>query len=242
MYDALANALAPALSPAALPLFAGGTDNAPQLHDAAIALPFDFRDDPTVYDVADEFMCGPAFLVCPVYRPMAYGPGSRPLNDVPSTRRVYMPAGADWFDLWTDEVVRGGVEVEAAAPMDRIPVFVRAGSIVPMGPDRDHAGVAPDAPLELHVYPGRDTAFTLYEDAGDGYGYEAGEFATVELSWNDGARRLTIGQRIGAYPGMPREREFHVVVHSERGDTNALGAPAERRWLCYAGDPVEVRS
>ena len=91
------------------------------------SLPFDFRDDPAVYDVADEFMLGPAFLVCPVYEPMAYGPGSRPLVDRPRTRSVYLPAGGHWFDLWTDEVLGGGVEIEAAAPMERIPVFVRAG-------------------------------------------------------------------------------------------------------------------
>ena len=110
-----------------------------------------------------------------------------------------------------------------------------------MGPDRDHTDAEPDAPLELHVYPGRDAAFTLYEDAGDGYGYEDGEFATVELSWDDGTRRLTIGQRTGAFPGMPGEREFLVVLHSPRDDATALHAPVERRRLRYAGDPVEVQ-
>ena len=153
---------------------------------------------------------------------------------------MYLPAGADWFDLATDTLLHGGQEIEASAPLDRIPVFVRAGSIVPMGPDRAHADEAPDGLLEVHVYPGRDTTFNLYDDAGDGYGYEAGEFATVELAWDEAARSLTIGQRVGQYPGMPQERDVVVVLHGglDASTRDALVGP---RRLCYAGARVAVQ-
>ena len=204
------------------------------------SLPFDFPDDVRTHGLGDQFLLGPAFLVCPVSTPMAYAPGSRPLDGASLTRRVYLPAGADWFDLATDELLGGGQEIQAAAPLERIPVFVRAGSIVPMGPDRDHADVAPNEMLEVHVYPGRDTTFTLYEDAGDGYGYEAGEFATVELAWDEEARRLTIGQRVGEYPGMLLERDLLIVLHAGLDRTTSKLPVAQRR-LCYAGRRVEVQ-
>lgn len=204
------------------------------------SLPFDFPDDVRTHGLGDQFLLGPAFLVCPVSTPMAYAPGSRPLDGASLTRRVYLPAGADWFDLATDELLGGGQEIHAAAPLERIPVFVRAGSIVPMGPDRDHADGAPNETLEVHVYPGRDTTFTLYEDAGDGYGYEAGEFATVELAWDEEARRLTIGQRVGEYPGMLLERDLLIVLHAGLDRTTSKLPVAQRR-LCYAGRRVEVQ-
>ena len=204
------------------------------------SLPFDFPDDVRTHGLGDQFLLGPAFLVCPVSTPMAYAPGSRPLDGASLSRRVYLPAGADWFDLATDELLGGGQEIHAAAPLERIPVFVRAGSIVPMGPDRDHADVAPNEMLEVHVYPGRDTTFTLYEDAGDGYGYEAGEFATVELAWDEEARRLTIGQRVGEYPGMLLERDLLIVLHAGLDRTTSKLPVAQRR-LCYAGRRVEVQ-
>ena len=134
----------------------------------------------------------------------------------PHTRRVYLPSlpdGAQWFDFWTDRRLSGGQVVEVDAPLDRIPVFVRAGSIIPMGPVRQHTGEAPDAPLELHVYPGRDASFTFYEDEGDGYGYEQGAFATVEFRWDDRTRQLTIGDRAGTYRGMPADRDLAVILH-----------------------------
>ena len=153
---------------------------------------------------------------------------------------MYLPESADWFDLLTDERLQGGQEIEAAATLDRIPVFVHAGSIVPMGPDREHADEAPGGLLEIHVYPGRDTTFTLYEDAGDGYGYEAGEFATVELAWDEAARRLTLGQRVGQYPGMPPERDVVIVLHAglDPATRNSLVTTGRLR---YAGARLQVQ-
>ena len=208
------------------------------------ALPFDFRSDPDALNIADEFMLGPAFLVCPVDRPAWFGPGSTPIEHGPSTRPVYLPAGSDWFDFWTGRCFPGGQIVDLDAPLERIPVLVRAGSIVPMGPVRQHTGEAPDALLELHIYPGRDASFTLYDDQGDGYAYEHGAFATVELCWDDQARRLTIGERAGRYPGMPAERMMTVILHpAARGDGPLAGATEDlgNHLLCYAGQAVEVQ-
>jgi alpha-D-xyloside xylohydrolase len=103
-----------------------------------------------------------------------------------------------------------------------------------------HAHDRPEAPLEIHVYPGRDATFTLYEDDGDGYAYEQGASATIVLSWDDAARRLSIGERVGAYPGMPGEREIAVVVHDGASGSGSGAAAASARQVCYVGDPVLV--
>ncbi len=198
-------------------------------------LPFDFRDDPATYDIADQFMFGPAFLVSPVTQPIYYGPESRPLAGVVQARPVYLPAGCDWYDFATDRRFTGGQTVLAQAPLDTLPLYVRAGSIVPMGPRRQHVQDLPDAPFELHVYPGRDGSFLLYEDEGDGYGYEQGAYATILIEWDDRARQLRLGPREGAYPGMPATRTFTVVLHGEQqtGETSS-------EQVAYDGRPSSV--
>jgi alpha-D-xyloside xylohydrolase len=197
------------------------------------ALPFDFRHDPAVYEVGDQFMFGPAFLVCPVTRPMYYAPGSAPLADADRTRSVYLPAGADWFDFWTDRRYAGGQTVNAAAPLEVMPLFVRAGSIVPMGPQRQFVDDQPDAPVDLHIYPGSDGHFELYEDEGDSYQYEAGAFATIAFHWCDETRQLVLGPRSGQYPGMQERREFRVILHAE-------STGLRERCVAYDGTAVTV--
>jgi alpha-D-xyloside xylohydrolase len=209
------------------------------------SLLFEFRGDPAVHGLGDEFMFGPAFLVAPVYEPMWWGPGSRPLEGVPRERSVYLPDGSDWYDFWTGQRLEGGTWLRADAPLERIPVFVRAGSIVPMGPVRQHAGDLPDAPLEIHVYAGRDGTFSLYEDEGDGYAYESGAFSSIDIAWDDGARRLSVGERTGRFRGMLEERELIVVLHlgSAAGDAapgNDRQVPLQRR-LHYAGRALAVK-
>jgi len=206
-------------------------------HDYTIlrGLPFDFRDDPATYDIADQFMFGPAFLVSPVTGPMYYAAGSRPLAGVVQARPVYLPAGCDWYDFTTDRRFTGGQTVLAHAPLDTLPLYVRAGSIVPMGPRRQHVADLPDAPVELHVYPGADGSFLLYEDEGDGYGYEQGGFATILIAWDDVARQLRLGERAGNYRGMASTREFVVVLH---GEQNAGAATV--KLIAYDGRPAGV--
>lgn len=179
------------------------------------ALAFDFRSDPQVYNISDQFMFGPALMVCPVTEPMEYGPDSTPLEGKSRQRRVYLPAGCDWYDFWTGRRYAGGQTLLAAAPLDILPLFVRAGSLLPLGPVIQHAQEKPGAPIELRIYPGRDGAFNLYEDEGDSYAYESGEFAWTSLAWEDATQTLSCGPREGNYRGMPAEQTFNIVLVKE---------------------------
>jgi len=152
-------------------------------------------------------------MICPVTEPMYYESNSRPLEGTAKTRKVYLPAGCDWYDFWSEKRYKGGQTIEAPAPIDRIPVFVRAGSILPMTEGIQHTGQMRDDWFKLVVYPGDDGSFTLYQDERDGYGYEEGRFATTELTWSDREGKLTIHPRVGEYPGMPEKVTFvHRIV------------------------------
>jgi len=166
------------------------------------ALPLDFRADKTALAVSDEFMLGPAFLVAPVTEPQA------------TNKMVYLPAGTGWVNFWSGEKFDGGQTVNAAAPLEQVPLFVRAGSIVPLGPLVQFAGEKPADPLELRVYRGADGAFTLYEDEGDNYNYERGVHATIPISWGEKSKTLTLGRRSGKFPGMLEQRKFRIVFVS----------------------------
>jgi alpha-D-xyloside xylohydrolase len=166
------------------------------------ALPFDFRDDAKALSIDDEYLFGPSILVAPVTTPKT------------DHRDVYLPksgGGTDWIDFWTGEKQQGGSTVRAASPADQIPLFVKAGAILPLGPEMEWNDQKACDPIELRIYPGADGSFTLYEDAGDGYGYEKGEFSTIPISWNDKERTLTIGERKGAFPGMIPGHTFQIV-------------------------------
>jgi len=170
------------------------------------ALVMDFPKDSKVFPIGDEYMFGPAFLVSPVTAPQAI------------SRGVYLPAGTSWVDFWTGETLVGGKTVTANAPVNIMPLYVRAGSIVPLGPVVQYATQKPAGPIELRVYRGADGKFTLYEDQGDGYNYEKGKYATIPFEWNEGKQTLTIGKRSGSFPNMVKQRTFHVVfVSSNHG-------------------------
>ena len=191
-------------------------------------LVMDFRTDPATWDIGDQFMFGPDFLVSPV------------LTEHATSRTVYLPAGAEWYDFWTGERTSGGASIVAPAPLDRIPLDIRAGSILPLGPVIEYAGQATD-PIELRVYPGADSDFTFYEDEGDSYRYEKGAHATISIHWDDAARKLTLGDREGSYPGMPQTHIFNVVVvaagHGVGPDVTATPDKA----IDYAGTRVEAK-
>jgi alpha-D-xyloside xylohydrolase len=149
----------------------------------------DFPNDPAVANLGDEYMLGPAFLVAPV---TIQGQTSRP---------VYLPAGADWYDYWTNRKYAGGQTVTADAPIDRIPLFVRAGSIVPIGAQVPNT--MQKQPLEsIRVYPGRDASFTLYDDDGETNAYRKGAATATELRWNEAAHRLESTGKAKIDPGL----------------------------------------
>ena len=128
------------------------------------------------------------------------------------TRTLYLPAGNPWVDFWTGETLGGGQSVAVDAPVDKIPLMVRAGSIVPMGPFLQYSTEKPADPIELRIYPGADGAFTLYEDENDNYNYEKGVYATIAFHWDDARRELAIDARQGTFPGMLKSRTFQVVL------------------------------
>lgn len=175
----------------------------------------DFPGDTTAVATSDAYLFGPSFLVTPVTTPGAV------------SREVYLPAGANWLNFWTGETHSGGRTITVPADLATLPLHVRAGSIVPFGPELQYAAEKPADPIELRVYPGADGAFTLYEDEGDSYRYEKGAFATIPFAWDDDGRTLTIGARAGSFPGMLGKRTFRVIlVRSGVGVGTTFDSPA----------------
>jgi alpha-D-xyloside xylohydrolase len=179
------------------------------------ALPFDFRSDPDTYNIFDQFMFGPALLVNPVTKPMLYAANSTPLQGVEKTRPVYLPAGSDWYDFWTGERYTGGQTILADAPLDTMPLYVRSGSILPLGPDIEFADERSNTAINLRVYPGQDGSFLLYDDEGNNYNYEKGAFTTIQLRWEDKNSCLILEERQGMYPGMSETLKFSISMVGE---------------------------
>ena len=190
-------------------------------------LVMDFRGDARAQDIGDQFMYGPAFLVNPVTEPAA------------TTRPVYLPK-AQWYDFWTGVAIDGGRMINAITPLDRLPVYVRAGSIVPLGPDQQWSTEKPEDPIELRVYRGADADFTIYEDENDSYDYEKGVYATIPLHWDDGAHTLTIGDRKGQFPGMLESRTFRIVFVGENHGAGIDPADEADKVVPYRGTQIVV--
>jgi alpha-D-xyloside xylohydrolase len=157
-------------------------------------------------------------------------------NSVPT----YLPDGAAWYDFWTNERFAGGQIVKRHCPLDVLPLYVRAGSIVPFGPAVSYATERPDAPYEIRIYPGSDARFTMYEDDNETYNYERGQRATYDLTWNDTAKALRIGARHGSFPGLVTTRELNVVLAAPGTNAGPAGTPTGARTVRYTGEPVEV--
>ena len=192
-------------------------------------LVMDFRGDERTKDIGDQYMYGPAFLVTPITEPGA------------TTRHLYLPQGR-WYDFWTGESVEGGKSIDAAAPLDRMPLYVRAGAIVPMGPDEEWSTQKPADPIELRVYPGADGDFTLYEDENDNYNYEKGVHAVIPIHWDDVTKTLTIGDRMGEFPGMLKERTFRVVIVGANHGSGIEPTAVPEEEVKYAGKHVAIKN
>jgi len=198
------------------------------------ALAMDFRTDVRAANIGDQFMFGPAIMVNPVTEADAVA------------RRVYLPAAAkqgltpSWYDFWTGKSQQRNGEIDAAAPVERIPLYVRAGSILPLGPEQEWSTQKPADPIELRIYPGADGDFTLYEDENDNYGYEKGAYATIPLHWDDVQRVLTIGARQGNFPGMLQRRTFDIVFVSENQGAGILLTDRADHVVTYSGGEVKI--
>jgi len=203
------------------------------------SLLFDFRGDTKAYDIKDEFMFGSSFLVCPVTSPMYYAPGNKPLQGIEKTRSIYLPSGTKWFDFWAGKQYAGGQTIIADAPIDHIPVFVRSGSIVPMGPVVEYASEKPGSPWEIRIYPGSNGVFTVYEDEGDNYDYQKGKSASFTLLWNDKKHELTISERKGAFDGMVMKRRLNLVLVNSKAGTDV--PESEGKKVEYTGRQMVIK-
>ncbi len=197
-------------------------------------LVMDFPNDPKALDIPDQYLFGPALLVNPV---TTRGAASRP---------VYLPsanpaAPETWFNFWTGKAQPAG-PITADAPIDILPLFVRAGSILPLGPLVQYANEKPDAPIELRIYPGADAHFTLYEDDATTYDYEKGQHATIPLTWTNATRTLTLGTQEGTFPSMQKSHTFHIVFVSENHGAGVDPTPAPDQTVTYTGTSLTITS
>ncbi len=216
------------------------------------ALMMDFTNDHNVWDNNREFLFGRSILVAPVVnalytpetvnetdemsgwnhdgRQSLYNDSFKADWNATKTYEVYLPKGTFWYDFWTNQILEGGQNIQADATLQHCPVYVKAGSIIPLcNKAVDHADVKDWESLDLMVYPGADASFTLYEDEGDNYNYEKGQYCTIELNWNDKARTLTIGKRKGAFNGMLSKRTFTIKT------------PTGTKNISYNGNAIKVK-
>ena len=175
------------------------------------ALPFDFMNDSATYNINNQYMFGPSFMVSPVVEPLYYLPDNVKKDSSDYTRDVYLPKGAKWIDFWTGKQFMGGQLIKADASYETMPLFVSAGSIIPLGPFIQYSTEKSD-PVEIRVYSGADGEFTLYEDENDNYNYEKGAYSLITFKWDNIQQVLTINDRNGAFPGMFKERTFYIVL------------------------------
>jgi alpha-D-xyloside xylohydrolase len=189
-------------------------------------LAMDFQHDATALNIATQYMFGPALLVSPVFES---GARSRP---------VYLPRGSDWYDFHSGKKHSGGRTIAASAPLARMPLFVRAGSIVPLGPAIQHTGESLNAPITLHVYTGADGSFDIYEDDGLSYEYENGQWSRIPVRYDDASGSLHIGKRVGGFDGLADDRTI-AIRWIDGTDTPPAEFDAEPDVaLTYSGSPL----
>jgi alpha-D-xyloside xylohydrolase len=191
------------------------------------ALPFVYPDDPSLRDISDQFLFGDSLLVNPVTEQNA------------TARNVVLPADANWVDFWTGQRYSGGQTIVAEAPLERMPILVREGSIVPMGPVVQSTSEVED-PLEIRIYTGKDADFLLYEDSGDGYAYEQSSKATIHLHWDNQGNTLSIGDRKGTFPGMKSSRTIRIVLVKPQRGVGLPSASDIDRSVTYEGHKMTI--
>lgn len=191
-------------------------------------LVMDFAADKNTHDLGSEYLFGRSLLVAPVTRP-----------DV-KTWSVYLPDGTDWWDFWESKKVSGGQSVDREVPKDIIPVYVKAGTILPWGPAVQYTGEKKWNHLDIRIYPGADGEFTLYEDENDNYNYEKGMYSTIRFHWDDAKRQLTIEDRDGKFPGMLKSRKFSICL-IEDGKNKGMETGVPAKTVSYSGNRKVVQ-
>jgi len=174
-------------------------------------------------------MFGPAFMVNPV------------TEQGDKSRKVYLPAASKWYDFWTGEKLNGGQSIDAPAPIDIMPLYIKAGSIIPMGPEMEYATQKPGDIIELRIYSGANGSFKMYEDENDTYNYEKGAKAIFILTWNDKTHQLNISDTKGNFPGMLKHHTFNVVLVGKDHGTGEAAAAKFDKVVHYSGKAISVK-
>jgi alpha-D-xyloside xylohydrolase len=191
-------------------------------------LVMDFSDDPKVRNIGDQYMLGPALLVNPVYEYKA------------TSRKVYLPSSTGWFDFYTGQYYKGGQTIVSDAPYERIPLYVKEGSILPMGPEIQYATEKPADPTTLYVFTGSNATFRLYEDENVNYKYESGAWAGIPITWDEDAKTLTIGTRQGSFKDMLEARTFHIIWVKTDHPAGASYMAQPPQVVPYSGNEITV--
>lgn len=178
-------------------------------------LAFDFPNDKKARETADQYMFGDSIMVCPVTKPMYYEVGSKPIEGVEKSIEVYLPSGIGWYDFWTGDFYQGGQTIIADASIDKIPLFVKEGSMIPTTEVVEYVNQNINAPLDIHIYTGKDIEFELYEDEGNGYAYEDGAYAVTKMFWNQKDYKFNMGGTVGNFAGMVKDREIKTVIYKK---------------------------
>lgn len=211
------------------------------------ALFMDFNEDQKVHNISNQYMFGKAFLVTPVTRNMYVFSDKEQWKDPyedfskTGTQDVYLPKGTKWFDFWTGEALNGGQLVTKEVPIDIIPLYVRAGSIVPFGPKVQYSTEKKWNNLEIRIYPGADGELVLYEDENDNYNYEKGAYSIIKFTWDDAKRTLNIADREGTFPGMLKSRKFNIVVVDKENGTGSVQSTKFTKSVSYGGKKKSVK-
>jgi len=203
------------------------------------ALVMDFPEDRNALDINDQYMFGKSLLVCPVTAAM-YSKETKEDFTAVGSRELYLPSGTDWIDFWTGEKLKGGQRIKKETPLDIIPLYVRAGAIIPFGPDVQYATEKPWDNLEIRVYEGANGGFTLYEDEKDNYNYEKGAYSLIPFSWDNTKKTLTIGNRTGTFPGMISERSFRIMLVAGKMETGSELSEKQAKVVTYTGKKLVV--
>ena len=204
------------------------------------ALMMDFANDKQALDINDEYMFGKSLLVCPVTSPM-YSKDTKEDFSTLKSRELYLPKGTGWYDFWTGEKFTGGQTIKKEAPIDIIPLYVKAGTILPVGPKVQYATEKKWDNLEIRVYEGANGEFTLYEDENDNYNYEKGVYSTITFNWNDTKKVLTISDRKGSFPGMLTGRKFNIVKVSAGNGSGMDESEKYNKVVDYNGMKVIIK-
>ncbi len=204
------------------------------------ALVMDFANDKQALDINDEYMFGKSILVCPVTEAM-YSQNTEEDFSTIKSKKLYLPGGTSWIDFWTGEKISGGQTITKETPLDIMPLYVKAGSILPVGPKVQYALEKKWDDLVIRVYGGANGEFTLYEDENDNYNYEKGVYSTITFSWNDAKKELTINDRQGEFPGMPAERKFNIVLVTKDKGTGMETTGNPDKEITYTGKKVVIK-